>query len=49
MLEGHRRILRLLEELCDPAAALDLAHRTGIEVAGAELSEGLELAELGQL
>src|SRR5581483_11294710 len=40
--EGHRGVLRLLQELRDSAAALDLADGRRVQVAGAELGEGLE-------
>ncbi len=47
--EVERLELALLEDLVHAEAAFELAPGAGVEVAGAELGEGLELAELGVL
>src|SRR5690606_31974633 len=48
LFHGNRVVLRLLEEFDDAAAEVELGLGTGVEI-GAELGEGGELAELGQL
>ena len=48
LLDGHRAVERLLEQLDEPVAALELGLRHGVEL-GTERGERLELAELGEV
>ena len=48
VLDGHRRVQRLLEQLDQPVAPLELGLGHRVEL-GAERGEGLEVAELGQV
>ena len=48
LLDRDRRVERLLEQLDQPVAALELGLRHGVEL-GAERGERLELAELGEV
>ena len=48
LLNRHRLVLRLLEQLDQPRTALQLRFRGGVEV-GSERGEGLQLAVLRQV
>ena len=48
LLDRHRAVQRLLEQLDQAVAALELGLRDGVEL-GAERGERLELAELGEV
>ena len=48
LLDRHRRVERLLEQLGEPVAAVELGLRHLVEL-GAEGGERLELAELGEV
>ena len=48
VLDRHRAVEGLLEQLDEPVAALELSLRDGVEL-GAERGERLELTELGEV
>ena len=48
LLDGHRAVLRLLQQLDQAIATLELGLGDGVEL-GAERGERLELAELGEV